>query len=109
MKIDIYVQRDFSALVVPSGCDLSKLPENIRSMVLPPSDKKEGRDTAQHLIALDDVKQVMAGIDKDGYYINRPGNGKHRLRKLLENVDKRNHFTSTARRVPDTEEVKTNK
>ena len=103
MRIDIYVQRDFSALVVPSGCDLSKLPKNVRSMVLPSPDKKDGRDTAQHLIALDDVKQVMEGINKDGYYINRHGKRRHRLRKLLEDTDKRNHFTSTARRVSGTE------
>ena len=89
MRIDIYVQRDFSALVVPSGCDLSKLPENVRSLALPPSDKKDGRDPAQHLIALDDVKQVMEGIIKDGYYINRHGNDGHRLLKKLEEAQKR--------------------
>ena len=102
MRIDIYVQRDFSALVVPSGCDLSKLPENVRSLALPPTDKKDGRDPAQHLIALDDVKQGVEGINKDGYYINRHGKGHHRLRKQLEDADKRNLFTNTARRVPDT-------
>lgn len=106
MKIDIYVQRDYSALVVPSGCDLSKLPEKVRTMVLSPSNKKDGRILAQHPIALDNLEKVMAGLKENGYYINRYGDGEHQLLKQLEELDHRTHFINPARRVPDTEKVK---
>ena len=72
MKIDIYVQRDFSALIVPSGCDLSKLPEEVRTMVnhTLEVDVKQGRDTVEHIIALD-VEKAQKEIEKFGYYINQ--------------------------------------
>lgn len=73
MKIDIYVQRDLSALVVPQGCDLSKLPEEVRTMASHSTgwQVKEGRDTSDHVIALD-VDAAIDGINKNGYYINHP-------------------------------------
>jgi len=71
MKIDIYVQHDFSALVVQSGCDLTKLPKDVRQMTQRPSEwVKEGRNTSDHIIALD-VEAARKGIESDGYYINR--------------------------------------
>ena len=108
MKVDIYIQRDSSALVVPSGCDLSKLPENARVMVLSSTGKKTGMDVALHLIALDEVNLVWDGINKDGYYVNRRGTDEHRLMKQLEEHDFKTEFTNTARRVPDTDVVKRN-
>ena len=72
MKIDIYVQSDLSALIVPSGCDLTKLPEDVRAMTSCPSEwqvKKE-RNTSDHIIGLD-VEAALNGIKKKGYYINR--------------------------------------
>lgn len=71
MKIDIYVQHDCSALVVPSGCDLTKLPEDVRQMAYQPLGwVKEGRDTSAHIIALD-VEAACDEIARKGYYINR--------------------------------------
>lgn len=71
MKIDIYVQSDLSALVVPQGCDLSKLPEAVRAMASRSIgwQVKEGRDTSDHIIGLD-VDAAIDGINKNGYYIN---------------------------------------
>jgi len=71
MKIDIYVQRDLSALVVPQGCDLSKLPEAVRTMASRSTgwQVKDGRDTSDQIIALD-VDAAIEGINTHGYYIN---------------------------------------
>ncbi|MBP5509907.1 MAG: hypothetical protein J6Z49_03225 [Kiritimatiellae bacterium] len=71
MKIDIYVQRDLSALVVPQGCNLSKLPESVQAMASRSTgwQVKEGRDTSDHIIGLD-VEAAIDGINKNGYYIN---------------------------------------
>ena len=71
MKIDIHVQHDFSALVVPSGCDLTKLPDDVRQMADRPSGwVKERSDTAAHIIALD-TETACDEITRKGYYINR--------------------------------------
>lgn len=71
MKVDIYVQSDFSALVVPQGCDLSKLPEAVQAMASRSTgwQVKEDRDTSDHIIGLD-VDAAIDGINKNGYYIN---------------------------------------
>ena len=71
MKVDIYVQSDLSALVVPQGCNLSKLPEAIREMASRSTgwQMKEGRDSSDHIIGLD-VDAAIEGINKNGYYIN---------------------------------------
>ena len=78
MKIDIYVQSDLSALIVPQGCDLTKLPEAVQAMASRSTgwQVKEDRDTSDHIIgldvdaAIDDVDAAIDGINKNGYYIN---------------------------------------
>ena len=71
MKIDIYVQSDLSALIVPQGCDLTKLPEAVQAMASRSTgwQVKEDRDTSDHIIDLD-VDAAIDGINKNGYYIN---------------------------------------
>lgn len=73
MKVDIYIQKNRSALIVPSGSDVSNLSQAAQELVSSAEGTKRDVDIDDPIIGLDRQK-VKRELTAVGEFVNKVGN-----------------------------------